>query len=69
MSRRSRTIAQDAVYEPRRVVRGVALRERDRLVDRDLVRNVVAVELVQRDRRMFRSIAPSRSAVQPSAAS
>src|SRR5262249_27480218 len=40
---------EDPVHEPRRVLCRIALRERNRFVDRDLVRNLVAVELVDRD--------------------
>jgi hypothetical protein len=38
---------KDAVYEPRGVVGGVPLRERDGFVDRALVRDLLAVELEQ----------------------
>ena len=46
----------------------VALREGDRLVDRDLGRHLAAVELGIATRSALRSTAPSRSAVQPSEA-
>src|SRR5207253_6887744 len=41
--------SKDAVHEPPRVFGGVALRERDRLVDHDLGRHLAAIELVDRD--------------------
>src|SRR5262249_7108636 len=41
--------AEDAVHELARLVRGVALGEGDRLVDRDLGRHLAAVELGDRD--------------------
>ncbi len=45
----ARDAAEDAVDEPRRVLGRVALREHDRLVDRDLARHRLLLELVDAD--------------------
>ena len=54
---------EDPVHEPSRLVGRVALRERDRLVDRDLDRHLAAVELV--DRRSAGRSARARRAGRP----